>query len=166
MSDLTHIGPDGRARMVDVSDKAETARTATAAGKVFMSAETLMLATRGETRKGDPIAIAELAGIMAAKKTSDLIPLCHPLQLTGVKVTISPAKDEAALDVIATAKTTGKTGVEMEALTAVSAACLTLYDMLKAVDKAMVISGIELIEKTGGKSGDYRKPDSAQLFDI
>ena len=160
MSELTHIGSDGRARMVDVGEKAVTARTAIAQGRVEMSAETRALALGRNTKKGDPIAIAELAGIMAAKKTSDIIPLCHPLPLTSVKVAIEPGPDETSLTVKATAKTSGQTGVEMEALTAVSAACLTLYDMLKAVDKAMVISGIELVEKTGGKSGDYRKSEA------
>lgn len=159
MSDLTHIGPDGRARMVDVSNKDITTRNAVAQGRVTMLPETLMLATRGVTKKGDPIAIAELAGIMAAKKTSDLIPLCHPLPLSSVKVAIAPHKTDTALIITAKVKTDGKTGVEMEALTAVSAACLTLYDMLKAVDKSMVIGDIELIEKTGGKSGDYHKID-------
>ncbi|WP_084396852.1 cyclic pyranopterin monophosphate synthase MoaC [Henriciella aquimarina] len=158
MSDgLTHIGPDGRARMVDVGAKDVTERVAIAQGQVRMAPETLNLALGRDTRKGDPIAIAELAGIMAAKKTSDLIPLCHPLPLASVKVEIEEAPGEPALTVTACVKTSGRTGVEMEALTAVSAACLTLYDMLKAVDKAMVIGGIELIEKTGGKSGDYRK---------
>lgn len=160
MSELTHIGPDGRARMVDVGDKAVTDRVAVASGRVRMAPETLSLALRRDTKKGDPIAIAELAGIMAAKKTSDLIPLCHPLPLSSVKVEIEAADGENALNVTARVKTSGKTGVEMEALTAVSAACLTLYDMLKAVDKAMVIEAIELTEKTGGKSGDYRKPAS------
>ncbi|MEM5516197.1 cyclic pyranopterin monophosphate synthase MoaC [Henriciella sp. AS95] len=160
MSGLTHIGPDGRARMVDVGDKAVTQRSATARGRVDMAAETLSLALGRDTKKGDPIAIAELAGIMAAKKTADLIPLCHPLPLTSVKVDIAPVDGETALSVTARAKTSGQTGVEMEALTAVSAACLTLYDMLKAVDKAMVIGGIELVEKSGGKSGDYRKGES------
>jgi cyclic pyranopterin phosphate synthase len=157
MSDLTHIGPDGRARMVDIGDKAETQRMAIATGRVTMQPETLALAIGRDTKKGDPIAIAELAGIMAAKRTADLIPLCHPLPLTSVKVAIEPAPDAPALIVTARVKTTGKTGVEMEALTAVSAACLTLYDMLKAVDKAMVIGGVELVQKTGGKSGNYRK---------
>lgn len=166
MSELTHIGPDGRARMVDVSAKDETERMAVAIGHVTMNAETLMLATKGETRKGDPVAIAELAGIMAAKRTADLIPLCHPLALTSVKVKIAPAPDDPALIVTARVKTTGKTGVEMEALTAVSVACLTLYDMLKAVDKKMVISGIELVEKTGGHSGDFRKPGPDRKYDI
>jgi cyclic pyranopterin phosphate synthase len=156
MSDLTHIGPDGRARMVDIGAKPVTERIAVAQGKISMAAATRTLATNRDTKKGDPIAIAELAGIMAAKKTADLIPLCHPLPLTNVEVSIAPL-DPDALQVTATVRTTGKTGVEMEALTAVSAACLTLYDMLKAADKAMVISGIELVSKTGGKSGDYHK---------
>lgn len=156
MSDLTHIGPDGRARMVDIGAKPVTERIAVAQGKISMAAATRTLATNRDTKKGDPIAIAELAGIMAAKKTADLIPLCHPLPLTNVEVSIAPL-DPDALQVTATVRTTGKTGVEMEALTAVSAACLTLYDMLKAADKAMVISDIELVSKTGGKSGDYHK---------
>ncbi len=156
MSELTHIGPDGHARMVDIGAKQATERTAVARGRISLSAETRSLALGRETKKGDPIAIAELAGIMAAKKTADLIPLCHPLPLTNVEVRITPAEPDA-LEATATVRTTGKTGVEMEALTAVSAACLTLYDMLKAVDKAMVISGIELLSKTGGKSGDYHK---------
>ena len=155
--ELTHIGPDGRARMVDVSDKAVTAREAVAHGMVHMAEETLALALSRDTKKGDPLGVAELAGIMGAKKTSDIIPLCHPLPLTGLKVEIARHETETALVVTARAKTSGQTGVEMEALTAVSAACLTIYDMLKAVDKAMVISGIELVSKTGGKSGDYRK---------
>lgn len=160
MSDLTHIGPDGRARMVDVSEKSETHRIARARGYLHMTPAAFETAMGGTTRKGDPIAIAELAGIMAAKKTSDLIPLCHPLPLTSVKVEIQPIHDRPALEVTARVKTTGKTGVEMEALTAVSGACLTLYDMLKAVDKSMRISDIELLEKTGGKSGVYRKGSS------
>ena len=146
--------------MVDIGSKVETERTAIAAGRVRMAPDTLQRALDRDTKKGDPIAIAELAGIMGAKRTSALIPLCHPLPLTSVTVSIERDGDAEALRVIATAKTTGRTGVEMEALTAVSVACLTLYDMLKAVDKAMVIDGIELIEKTGGKSGDYRKPAS------
>ena len=160
MSDLTHIGPDGRARMVDIGDKAITERVAIAQGRVTMQPETLALAIGRDTKKGDPIAIAELAGIMAAKRTADLIPLCHPLPLTSVKVAIEHASNAPELIVTARVKTAGKTGVEMEALTAVTAACLTLYDMLKAVDKAMVIGGVELLEKTGGKSGTYRKADT------
>lgn len=141
--------------MVDVSDKAVTLRTATANGKVLMSQEAFDLS--GPNKKGDPIAIAELAGIMGAKKTSDLIPLCHPLPLTKVTTQISPLKNDIGYSVTATAKTDGKTGVEMEALTAVSIACLTLYDMLKAVDKAIEITDIRLLTKTGGKSGDFKR---------
>lgn len=159
MSDLTHIGPDGRARMVDVSDKSETTRVAIAHGFVRMSEAAFDAAVGRDTKKGDPIAISELAGIMAAKKTSDLIPLCHPLPLSGVKVEIRADAARSEFEVTARVKTTGKTGIEMEALTAVSGACLTLYDMLKAVDKSMLIHGIELLEKTGGKSGIYRKQD-------
>lgn len=155
--DLTHIGPDGRARMVDVSDKTASVRIAIASGCIKMAPETLEIARNRTTKKGDPLAIAELAGIMAAKKTSDLIPLCHPLPISSVTVEITPSETESALNVRARVKTTGQTGVEMEALTAASVACLTLYDMLKAVDKFMTITGIELLEKTGGKSGDYRK---------
>ena len=157
MSNLTHIGPDGRARMVDVSDKSETVRVALAHGFIRMSDDAFRAAVGRDTKKGDPIAIAELAGIMAAKKTSDLIPLCHPLPLSGVKVEILAHDSEPEFEVTARVKTSGKTGVEMEALTAVSGACLTLYDMLKAVDKSMQIYGIELLEKSGGKSGNYRK---------
>lgn len=161
MSKLTHIGPDGRARMVDVSEKDMTPRIALAQGHVFMAPETFAVAIARDTRKGDPIAIAELAGIMAAKRTSDLIPLCHPLPVTSVKVDIEPMESGAGLTVLARVKTVGQTGVEMEALTAVSGACLTLYDMLKAIDKTMIISGIELLEKSGGKSGDYQKKIAA-----
>ncbi|MFN3211585.1 MAG: cyclic pyranopterin monophosphate synthase MoaC [Henriciella sp.] len=160
MSDLTHIGPDGRARMVDVSDKDDTARVAIAHGFITVSKSAFDLAQGRDTKKGDPIAIAELAGIMSAKRTADLIPLCHPLPITGVKVEIVPHPDRSAFEVVARVKTTGKTGVEMEALTCVSTSCLTLYDMLKAVDKTMVIHGIELLEKSGGKSGLYRKLDA------
>ena len=157
MSDLTHIGPDGRARMVDIGAKATTDRMARARGEVRMAAATRERALSRDTKKGDPIAIAELAGIMAAKRTADLIPLCHPLALSSVKVKIEAGHDDNTLVVEAVVKTSGQTGVEMEALTAVTAACLTLYDMLKAMDKAMVIGSVELIEKTGGKSGDYLK---------
>jgi cyclic pyranopterin monophosphate synthase len=157
MTGLTHIGPDGRAAMVDISDKQVTDRLAIARGEVQMARETVDLASSRQSRKGDPIAIAELAGIMGAKRTAELIPLCHPLPLTGLTVSIAPSDARAALVVTATVRTAGRTGVEMEALTAVATACLTLYDMLKSVDKTMVISGIELIRKTGGKSGDFDK---------
>jgi cyclic pyranopterin phosphate synthase len=150
---LTHIGEDGRARMVDVSDKAATAREAVAQGFVRMSPATLALALSGEGKKGDVRAVAEIAGVMAAKKTSDLIPMCHPLALSKVEVKVEPA--DGGLSVTARVKTTGPTGVEMEALTAVSVACLTLYDMLKAAEKGMVIEAVRLISKTGGKSGDW-----------
>src|SRR5476651_2554039 len=158
MSKLTHLDEDGRARMVDVSDKASTAREAVAEGFVRMSAATLALALSGEGKKGDVRAVAEIAGVMAAKRTSDLIPLCHPLALSKVAVEITPDADGAGLAVVARVKTTGPTGVEMEALTAVSVACLTIYDMLKASDRAMVIDGITLLEKHGGSSGDYARP--------
>ena len=154
MSKLTHIDETGRARMVDVSDKPATAREALAAGFVRMAPETLALALSGEGKKGDVRAVAEIAGVMAAKKTSDLIPMCHPLALSRVEVRIEPA--EGGLAVRARVKTTGPTGVEMEALTAVSVACLTLYDMLKAAEKGMVIEAVRLLEKSGGKSGDWR----------
>ena len=153
MSKLTHIDESGRARMVDVSDKATTAREAVAEGFVRMSAETLALALSGEGKKGDVRAVAEIAGVMAAKQTSALIPMCHPLALSKVEVKIEPGA--GGLAVTARVKTTGPTGVEMEALTAVSVACLTLYDMLKAAQKDMIIEAVRLVSKTGGKSGDW-----------
>ena len=153
MSGLTHIDETGRARMVDVSDKALTTREAVAAGFVRMSPATLALAVSGEGRKGDVRAVAEVAGVMAVKRTSDLIPMCHPLAISKVEVRVDPA--EGGLAVTARVKTTGQTGVEMEALTAVSVACLTLYDMLKAAEKGMVIEAVRLVSKTGGKSGDW-----------
>ncbi|TNM62081.1 cyclic pyranopterin monophosphate synthase MoaC [Aliirhizobium smilacinae] len=152
---LTHIDQSGEAHMVDVGDKAETSRSATAEGFVRMLPQTLALIREGNARKGDVIGTARLAGIMAAKKTSDLIPLCHPLMLTKVSVEITEDEALPGLRVTATAKLTGRTGVEMEALTAVSVTCLTIYDMAKAADKAMEIGGIRLLEKTGGKSGHY-----------
>lgn len=150
---LTHLDEHGRARMVDVSAKAVTAREAVATGRVRMSAEALRLAREGNAKKGDVFAAAELAGVMAAKRTSDLIPLCHPLPLTSIKVEIAAEAD--ALAVTARVKTSSQTGVEMEALTAAAVACLTIYDMLKAVDRAMVIENVTLLEKHGGASGDY-----------
>ncbi len=154
---LTHIGASGEAHMVDVGDKAETERMAVAEGHVVMAPETLALIRDGDARKGDVIGTARLAGIMAAKQTSTLIPLCHPLMLSKVSVDI--AEDDAlpGLHVRATVKLTGKTGVEMEALTAVSVACLTIYDMAKAVDRGMEIGSIRLVSKSGGKSGDWRR---------
>jgi cyclic pyranopterin phosphate synthase len=151
---LTHIGPDGSARMVDVTDKAPTVREAVARGRITMSREALRLATSGENRKGDPVQTARLAGIMAAKRTADLIPLCHPLQLSMVDVMMRRRRD--GFEIESRVRTTGPTGVEMEALTAVSVAALTIYDMLKAVDRAMVIGEIQVTEKRGGRSGDYR----------
>ncbi len=145
--------------MVDVGDKVETTRVATAEGHVRMAAETLDLIRAGNAKKGDVIGTARLAGIMAAKQTSNLIPLCHPLMLTKVSVDIREDADLPGLRVTATAKLTGKTGVEMEALTAVSVTCLTIYDMAKAADKAMEIGGIRLLEKSGGKSGAFRHPE-------
>ncbi|OHV81458.1 cyclic pyranopterin monophosphate synthase MoaC [Rhizobium sp. LCM 4573] len=156
---LTHIGASGEAHMVDVGDKAETSRSATAEGYVLMQPDTLKLIREGNAKKGDVIGTARLAGIMAAKKTSDLIPLCHPLMLTKVSVEIAEDETLPGLRVTATAKLTGKTGVEMEVLTAVSVACLTIYDMAKAADKGMEIGGIRLLEKTGGKSGIYRREE-------
>ena len=155
---LTHIDASGEAYMVDVGDKAETARSATATGYVRMKPETLMLIREGNAKKGDVIGTARLAGIMAAKQTSNLIPLCHPLMLTKVAVDILEDAALPGLRVTATAKLTGRTGVEMEALTAVSVACLTIYDMAKAADRSLEIGGITLLEKSGGKSGDFRHP--------
>ena len=156
MTKLTHLDAQGRVSMVDVSEKKVTTRRAVAQGVVRMSPETFALVRSGENPKGNVETTAELAGIMAAKKTSDLIPLCHPLPLSKVKVSITPDADLPGLRVTAEVRTLGVTGVEMEALTAVSAACLTIYDMLKASDKAMRIMDITLLEKQGGKSGDWR----------
>lgn len=153
--ELTHIDAQGAARMVDVSAKADTERVAVARGKVFMAPQTLALITQGKVPKGDVLAVARVAGIMAAKNTAQLIPMCHPLMLTGSKVEFQILEEEKAIEIQATVKTTGKTGVEMEALAAVNVAALTIYDMCKAVDKGMVIGDIRLVSKTGGKSGDY-----------
>lgn len=154
---LTHIGASGEAHMVDVGDKTETVRIAVAEGAVRMRPETLSLILSGDAKKGDVLGTARLAGIMAAKKTSDLIPLCHPLMISKVTVDIAPDADLPGLRVEAMVKLTGKTGVEMEALTAVSVACLTIYDMAKAADKAMEIIDIRLKSKSGGKSGDFTR---------
>jgi cyclic pyranopterin phosphate synthase len=153
---LSHLNERGEARMVDVSEKAVTSRTAVAEGFVVMAPETLDMILEGSAPKGDVLATARLAGIMGAKKTSELIPLCHPLPLTQVVLDFTPSREPSGIRVEATAKVDGKTGVEMEALTAVTVACLTLYDMCKAVDRAMSFSGIRLVEKTGGRSGDFR----------
>ena len=152
---LSHLGQRGEARMVDVSAKAATDRLATAEGRVVMTARTLDLVLNGDAKKGDVLGAARLAGIMAAKRTHGLIPLCHPLPITKVEIQIDPAPKLPGFVVRATVKVTGKTGVEMEALTAVSIACLTIYNMVKAVERGMRIEGIRLIEKSGGKSGHY-----------
>ena len=154
-SGLSHFDPGGNAHMVDVSGKAVTSRIATARGRVEMTAETLDIVRNGQAKKGDVLAVARLAGIMAAKKTADLIPLCHPLPITKVSLDLSLDTTGNAVLIEATVKTTGQTGVEMEALTAVSVACLTVYDMLKAVERSMRITDISLILKDGGKSGRY-----------
>lgn len=153
MSKLTHLDETGAARMVDVSDKASTVREAVAEGRIEMAPDALAAIRDGTTKKGDVIAVARVAGIMAAKRTSDLIPLCHPIALSSV--TVDFTFGETAVTATATARTTGPTGVEMEALTATSVALLTLYDMAKAMDRAMRIEGIRLLSKTGGKSGDW-----------
>ena len=153
--ELSHLDERGAARMVDVSGKADTDRVATAEALVRMKPETLALIQSGGVPKGDVLATARIAGIMAAKRTPDLIPLCHPLPITGVTLDLSPQGD-STLRITATVRTTGKTGVEMEALTAASVAALTVYDMCKAVEKGMRIEGVRLLEKTGGKSGEWR----------
>ena len=155
MSGLTHLDEAGRARMVDVSAKDETERVAVAAGSVQMEPATLALIQSGGVAKGDVLAVARLAGIMAAKRTADLIPLCHPLALTSVAVELACDPARSAVDITATCRVTGRTGVEMEALTAVSVAALTIYDMCKAVDRGMRIGEIRLMHKSGGKSGTY-----------
>lgn len=155
MSEFTHIDSAGSAKMVDVSAKAETVRVAKAEATVEMTAETLAMIVEGKHNKGDVFAVARIAGIQAAKKTSDLIPLCHPLMLSSVKVDLAAEEAKSQVRILATCKLAGKTGVEMEALTAASVAALTLYDMCKAVDKGIVISQVRLLEKQGGKSGDW-----------
>jgi cyclic pyranopterin monophosphate synthase len=156
MTKLSHLDAKGEARMVDVSDKVATQRTARAEGFITMAPETLALIEDGRAKKGDVLAAARIAGIMAAKKTHDLIPLCHPLAITKAGVTFEPSQRPPGIRVTTEVKVAGPTGVEMEALTAVSVACLTIYDMLKAADKAMTIGSIRLVEKTGGRSGTYR----------
>lgn len=153
---LTHLGRRGEARMVDVSEKATTERTAVADGRIVMKKSTLDLVLTGDAQKGDVVGVARIAGILAAKRTHELIPLCHPLAISQVEVDITPDKDLPGLVVRATVKVKGKTGVEMEALTAVSVACLTIYDMAKAVDREMRIERIRLIEKRGGNSGLFK----------
>jgi len=155
MPGLTHFDAEGQAHMVDVSDKPVTARVAVAEGIVRMTPETLAAITGGAAKKGDVLGVARLAGIMGAKKTADLIPLCHPLPITKVALELEPVADLPGIRIVATVKTGGQTGVEMEALTAVSTAALTVYDMVKAIDKSMEITGIRLLLKDGGKSGRY-----------
>jgi cyclic pyranopterin phosphate synthase len=155
---LSHIDESGAARMVDISAKSETKREASASGHIAMNERARIAMAEGNGPKGDVIGAARIAGIMAAKRTSDLIPLCHPLPLSGMTIDFMP--DESGCTVAATVRTTGRTGVEMEALTAVSVALLTLYDMLKAVDKHMMISGIRVLAKSGGKSGDWVAPEA------
>jgi cyclic pyranopterin phosphate synthase len=157
MGELTHLDKSGHARMVDVGDKPVTAREAVAEGRVRMAPATLQKALSGDAKKGSVTAAAEFAGVMAAKKTAELIPLCHQVPLSSIKVEIAADETEDALVVTARARTQGQTGVEMEALTAVSVACLTIYDMLKASDRGMVIEGITLLEKRGGASGEYKR---------
>lgn len=156
MARFTHFDTDGKAAMVDVSDKDETARVATAKGAVIMRPETLAMIQDAGVKKGDVLSVAQLAGITGAKKTSELIPLCHPLALDQVDVTLTCAPERDAVEITATAKTTGRTGVEMEAMTAVAVAALTVYDMCKAVDRGMRLTEIRLTEKSGGKSGTFR----------
>lgn len=155
MARLTHFDDTGAAHMVDVSEKSVTARVAVAEGRITMRAETLALITEGRAKKGDVLGVARLAGIMGAKKTHDLIPLCHPLALSKVSVTLEPVAADNAIAITASVKTTGQTGVEMEALTAVNIAALTVYDMVKAVDRTMVIGEVRLTLKDGGKSGRF-----------
>lgn len=157
MTGLSHLGPDGRAHMVDVSAKETTQRTATATGELRCALETLRLAREGRTPKGAVIQTAELAGVMAAKRTADLVPLCHPLALTHVEVRIEPDEKLPGFKVTAEVRTVGPTGVEMEALTAVSVACLTLFDMLKAVDREMSIEAVRVTAKSGGRSGSWSR---------
>ena len=162
MSTLTHIGASGEARMVDVSEKEATTRVAIAEGRVAMQAATLALILSGDAKKGDVLGAARIAGIMAAKRTHELIPLCHPIALTQVVLDLTPDEAPPGVIVRAEARTHGQTGVEMEALTAVAVACLTIYDMAKAVDRGMRIEGVRLIEKRGGKSGLWRASEAAR----
>lgn len=154
---LTHLDEKGQARMVDVSAKAHTERAATATATIFMQPETLQMIVEGKHKKGDVMATARIAGIMAAKRTPDLIPMCHPLMITSVKVELTPNLENSSVEIHATCKTVGQTGIEIEALTAASTAALTLYDMCKAVDRGMVIDQVKLLEKIGGKSGHWQR---------
>lgn len=157
MTVLTHFDPEGRAVMVDVSKKPETERTATACVRVAMQPATLALILSGQAKKGDVLGVARLAGIMASKRTADLIPLCHPLPISAVTVDLQPSPDKGGIDIVATVRTNGRTGVEMEALTAASVAALTVYDMCKAVDRGMRIDGLRVVHKDGGASGAFRQ---------
>ena len=157
MSELTHLSASGEASMVDVSEKDVTSRIAVAEGRVVMKLETLALIIKGDAKKGDVLGTARIAGIMAAKRTHELIPLCHPLMLSKIAVDLTLDDALPGVRVTATAKVAGQTGVEMEALTAVSVACLTIYDMVKAVDRFMTIEGVGMVEKSGGKSGDWKR---------
>ncbi len=157
---LTHIDEQGRARMVDVSEKEVTARKAVARGLIRMEKETLELVKAGDVKKGDVLAVAQVAGIMGAKKTCDIIPMCHPIQITGVDIDFKIDEEHSSIEILATTKTMDRTGIEMEALTAVAIAALTIYDMCKAVDKRMEIQEIKLMKKSGGKSGTFVRTDS------
>ncbi len=155
--DLTHINEQGRAKMVDVSSKEETLREAVAYGCVYMKRETLQRIKEGTIKKGDVLSVAQVAGIMASKKTSDIIPMCHPIMISGCDINFKFNFDENKVEITSTVKTTGQTGVEMEALTAVAAAGLTIYDMCKAIDREMIVSNIMLMKKSGGKSGTFER---------
>jgi len=159
MAELTHINNEGRAKMVDVSDKQATVREAIACGTVFVSADTFKIITQGESKKGDVLSVAQVAGIMAAKRTSEIIPMCHPINITGVDISFNPDKECNTIEITAIVHSKGETGVEMEALTAVSVTALTIYDMCKSLQKDIKISDIKLVKKTGGKSGDYIKTE-------
>ena len=163
MRDFTHFDESGRSHMVDITGKGDTVRTATAAGRVLVNAETFHLIRTGGMKKGDVLATAQIAGIMGAKRTPDIIPMCHPILLKGVEVSFSLNEADLAVEITATARCTGATGVEMEALTAVSVAALTVYDMCKAVQKDMVIDAVRLLKKSGGKSGDYTAEKGERL---
>ena len=158
-ADFTHFNEDGRARMVDVGSKSETERVAVAAGRVLVNEETFSLIECGGMKKGDVLGTAQIAGIMAAKKTSDIVPMCHPLMLTGIDIDFNMVEETSTIEIKATVKCKGVTGVEMEALTAASAAALTIYDMCKAVQKDMIIDRVCLLSKTGGKSGDIKQEE-------
>jgi len=161
MDELTHFNEQGRARMVDVSEKASTLRTAVAGGAIYMDASTLAMIREGHIKKGDVLAVAQVAGIMAAKRTGDLIPMCHPIALTGVDIRFTLYDEPCRIEIQCTASCKGETGVEMEALCGVSAAALTIYDMCKAVQRDMRITDIQLLHKSGGKSGEYHKEEAS-----